>query len=248
MAAPSRNHWCRGKAISITYSECVSVTLVIQHAKRMRRIILSSVAYLVLPHFSTLSHKRYYYRKKVTGHETVFWFSLKVLSETLLILRRIRRDVYRSSCKLPAILSDFNETSILSTDFRKIIQIPNFVKIRPVGAEFPSDGQTDMTKLTAVFAILQKSLKSVGYLSVSAGGLYLSDWVGSNVLKIGTFANDKYNHAFCNMRSLSFPVMGYRICTKLPIGSKLHKAVNHCSKMQELMGWDYSGRGYQHYK
>jgi len=28
---PSRNHCCRGEAVSITYSECVSVTLVIQH-------------------------------------------------------------------------------------------------------------------------------------------------------------------------------------------------------------------------
>jgi hypothetical protein len=36
----SRSHCCRGKAISITYSECVFVTLVIQHAMRMRRIIL----------------------------------------------------------------------------------------------------------------------------------------------------------------------------------------------------------------
>ena len=37
----SRNDRCRRKAISITYSQCVSVALVIQHAKRMRRIILS---------------------------------------------------------------------------------------------------------------------------------------------------------------------------------------------------------------
>jgi hypothetical protein len=30
---PSRNHYYRGKAISITYAECVSVALVIQHEK-----------------------------------------------------------------------------------------------------------------------------------------------------------------------------------------------------------------------
>ena len=51
----SRNHWCSGKAISITYSECVSVTLGIQHVKRMRRIILSPVACPAVPHFLTLS-------------------------------------------------------------------------------------------------------------------------------------------------------------------------------------------------
>jgi hypothetical protein len=52
----SANSLFRGKAISITYSECVC-NLVIQHAKRMHRIIRSSVACLAAPYFSTLSHK-----------------------------------------------------------------------------------------------------------------------------------------------------------------------------------------------
>jgi hypothetical protein len=43
------------QAISITTSECVSVALVIQQAKRMRRIVFSSVACFVLPYFFTLS-------------------------------------------------------------------------------------------------------------------------------------------------------------------------------------------------
>ena len=46
IGACSRNHWWCGKALSTTYSECVSVTLVMQHAMRMCRIILSSMAYL----------------------------------------------------------------------------------------------------------------------------------------------------------------------------------------------------------
>jgi hypothetical protein len=48
---------------SITYSEYVSIALVIQHAKRIRRIIrvLSSVACLAVTSFST-------FRKKVTDY------------------------------------------------------------------------------------------------------------------------------------------------------------------------------------
>jgi hypothetical protein len=61
--ARSPNHCYFGKAIIITYSECVSVALFIQHAKRMRRIIMSYVACLDLQYTSTLSHKRGDFRK-----------------------------------------------------------------------------------------------------------------------------------------------------------------------------------------
>jgi hypothetical protein len=54
MEARSRNHCCRGKRMYYIQS-VVSVALVIQHAKRMRRVILSSVACLTstifFPHY-----------------------------------------------------------------------------------------------------------------------------------------------------------------------------------------------------
>ena len=50
--AISRNHWCRGRAVVITHPGCVSVALVIQRTKRMRLVILSSVACLAVPYFS----------------------------------------------------------------------------------------------------------------------------------------------------------------------------------------------------
>jgi hypothetical protein len=74
-------------------SACVCVALIIQHAKRMHRIILSSVACLALPYFSALSQKRHkFLKKKVFRIKCVFWFSLQLLSERFLILRIIQRD------------------------------------------------------------------------------------------------------------------------------------------------------------
>ena len=49
--ARSCNHCCYGKAIGITYSECVFIALGIQHANRMRRITICG-----LPSCTTFSH------------------------------------------------------------------------------------------------------------------------------------------------------------------------------------------------
>ena len=81
--ARSRNNCCRARAISITYSECVSVTSDIQHAMRMHPIISPYVACLVLPHFfSTLSHKRYDFRKKKFTEHKIFVLSFYTTSSS----------------------------------------------------------------------------------------------------------------------------------------------------------------------
>jgi len=75
-----------------------------------------------------------------------FWFSLQLSSETFLILRRNEwgtiKYVYWCSCTLYSC-PVLNETWIFMTDFQKIVKIPNFIKICPVGAElFHADRQT----------------------------------------------------------------------------------------------------------
>jgi hypothetical protein len=78
----------------------------------MRLCLIVTVAWPGLqffPHYLINGMKKK--KKKITEHKT---FSLRLLSETFLILRRIGRDmiknVYWSLCKVPLLLSDFIET------------------------------------------------------------------------------------------------------------------------------------------
>jgi hypothetical protein len=129
------------------YYECVTVALVIQHAKRMRRIILSSVACLAVLYFSTLSHKRNDIRKKLLNIKCVFWLSLQILSVTFVIPARIQRDytinVHRTLYKVPLCLTD-----IIKSKFFKIFEKCSnvrFYKICVVVAElFLEYRQTDI--------------------------------------------------------------------------------------------------------
>ena len=75
---------------------CVFVALVIQHAKRMRHSILSSVDCLAVQNFffSFLCHKRQYFWKTVIDYKMCVFFCVQILFETFLIVRRIERCCY----------------------------------------------------------------------------------------------------------------------------------------------------------
>jgi len=79
--ARSRNHCCRGKATSVTYSDCVSVAFVIEYAMCKSGIILSAVPCLALLYFSASSHKVCDFTKKITAHKMCV-LSLQLLSVT----------------------------------------------------------------------------------------------------------------------------------------------------------------------
>ena len=143
-------------AISIIYSKCVFVALLIQHANP----IFSAPYYIV--HCGHIFFQHYLINgtifggpgggRKLLNIKYVFWFSLQLSSETPLILRIIQR-VYVINwhklfmCQYRLFLSDFNKTLIyfFSKIFsKKKFQILNLMKIRPAGAElFHADGRTD---------------------------------------------------------------------------------------------------------
>jgi hypothetical protein len=176
---PSRNHCCHRKTINMTYyvCVCVSVDLVIQNAMRVCRIILSSVACLSGPGF--LKNISQTTRYSIMIIEMCVLIFSTILSEKFLILRRIKREfiknVYWSfiwsnlySCQI--LLK--NWTSL--TKFRKNFRIPNFMEIRPVGAELfhaegQSDRQTDGTKLIVTFRSFANALKTTKNIQLLPG-------------------------------------------------------------------------------
>ena len=102
------------------------VSLFIQYAVRMRRVILSSVASLALQYFSTLSHKRYDFRKKkVTEHKVcVYIFSRSFVWNISHSKNNCDRYEKKNNIglhlKYPSLTSDFNEAWIFPIEFRKL--------------------------------------------------------------------------------------------------------------------------------
>ena len=86
MEARSRNDYCRGKAVSSTYSECASVGACAVLYCHLWLVWL----YHIFPH-CLINGKTF--GKTLLNIKCMFRFSLPHLSEEVLILRRIQRDM-----------------------------------------------------------------------------------------------------------------------------------------------------------
>jgi len=101
------------EAVSIKYYEFVSVFLPYLSSRQITyflcHILLLSVAHLAVPVFQNYLTKSMFFRKKkLLNIKHVFGLSLQLLSQTCLILRRIKYgiiiNVHRSSHQVPLIL------------------------------------------------------------------------------------------------------------------------------------------------
>ena len=126
-----KNKCCLYVIISIRFFSITICNLLIEFPS-----YLSSVDCVALQPFPTLSHKPQYFQKKKIIEREMLRFSLQLLSETFLILRRIQRyitiNVQTLLIKFPLFLSYFNETWIFSRDFTKNTQVTNLMMILPV--------------------------------------------------------------------------------------------------------------------
>ena len=131
--------------VCITYSECMFVALVTQHAKHMHRIIC--IVTCGLSGSTTVSHEWHNFQKKVTEHKTY------VLIFSTTFVRNISHDKKNSVRYYHECTQVFMDSTCTSCQIvielyfsQQILKNPNiskFMKIHPVEAElFHVDRQT----------------------------------------------------------------------------------------------------------
>ena len=144
---------------------CVCVALVIQHAQRMRLIILSSVASLALQYLSTLSHKWHNFRNKVVEQKMCFDFLYNFDLKHFSFLKNNstrryhkRNSVFKQSTRY-SCKRNFN---FLDSFFLKAVE--KQISSKPFQLEpscsMRTDRRTEMTKLIVVFCNFAKASKS----------------------------------------------------------------------------------------
>jgi hypothetical protein len=145
---------------------CVCVALVIHNAMRMRHIIICGLPRCTI--FFKLSHKRHDFRKKkLLSTKYVFWCPVQLCLKHILLyeeMSEIWSKMYNGlHVKFPLFLSDFNDTWIFLTVFRKMLKHKTSwwksYRSRVVCKQMDgrTDGRTDLMKLILTFRNFAKS-------------------------------------------------------------------------------------------
>ena len=129
--ARSWSHCCLGKAIWVKHHKCVTsiLALVIRHAP-------SVWLYNIFPHYLTNGTTFGGWGGGVIEQKCVFWFSLQLLSETFLILRRIQRVIITNIRKSSRKVTYFCHISIKIEISREILEKYLNIKLHFVLAVF----------------------------------------------------------------------------------------------------------------
>jgi hypothetical protein len=155
---------------------------------RMRHVVICDLCGCII--FFHIISWTAFFRKKLMNVKCVFCFSLQLISETFLILRRTARDMIKKICtglhvKYPLFLSGFNETWIFLTDSRKILRYKiSWKSIQcEVSCSLRMDEQADMTKLIIYFRSLVNAHKNSNQLYSPAHALLRVIWTSPEHLQ-----------------------------------------------------------------
>jgi hypothetical protein len=166
----SSNHCYSGKVVWIAYYVCTfSLSFPTWKAHAPCYIVICDLSGSTefFPHY-LINGK--IFGKKLLNVKFLFWFTVQTLSETFLLLRRIRKYVIINMCrfsyKIPGILVRLSRNLSFLDRFSKNTPMRKFIKVRPVGTEIfyadretdgKTDGRTDMTKLIIAFLPMPNS-------------------------------------------------------------------------------------------
>ena len=124
---------------------------VIQQVKCRWHIILSPVACMALPYFSTLSYTWQFSKKTLLNIDCVL--GLPLSTTFVWNISHSKKNSVRYCHKCTYVWSDLNKTWIFWIDLKKNLQISNFINIHLVEAQlFHVDGRTDMMTLRVAFS------------------------------------------------------------------------------------------------
>jgi hypothetical protein len=154
-------------------------------------------------HFSTLSHKRYDFRRTLLNIKCVSWFSLQLLSKTFLIIIRNMKTFFmkstRYSCRILMKLQFSWQIFEIGSNIKFHQNPSSEVKL------FHAGRRTDMTK--SLFAILRKApKKNIRKCEWTLFHMYMfcCDWPSCTLLLLSERTNKlKVNPLLLGTRFLS---------------------------------------------